>query len=280
MTDTATTEDTIRRHLTTITTHWDALLVAPGGAGQGGSRSTLITADDHADTDADIDRATRVVSLRRFATDVLNGWSRVIMEDRPVTEALPDGSNVPSMAAFLVTHAQWMSGHDAAGDLVDELGDVARKVKALAAPKRREWISLGACPVEVEFDPEQGVEVCGGQVRAWPTLADLTREEAAHVRLPSCRRCGTEATVEWWQTHMLGNPAASPLVTATDLIAVVAFSLRWVITHDQIRQWKSRGKIEGAGRDAKGRTLYRHAEVVKAIRADVARQRERRTAGA
>jgi hypothetical protein len=119
-------EDSIRRSLTTITTHWDALLIPASSGGGSGSKSAQITADDHADTSHDIDWATRVVSMRRFATDVLNGWSRVVMEDRPVTRALPDGSNVPGMAAFLDRHAEWLSWNDAATDCMDEISTLAR----------------------------------------------------------------------------------------------------------------------------------------------------------
>src|SRR5690349_25066252 len=122
------------------------MLIPTTGGGSGGSATARITADDHAETEADIDRTTRVVSLRRFTVDVLNGWSRVVMEDRPVEKALPNGSDAKGMAAFLDRHAQWMSGHDAAGDCAGELADVARRITNLVTPQRKEWISLGSCP--------------------------------------------------------------------------------------------------------------------------------------
>ena len=71
---------------------------------------------------------------------------------------------------------------------------------------------------------------------------------------------------------MFVDGEGSPLVTAGELIAVIAYRLRVVVTHEQVRQWKHRGKIESAGSDNRGRTLYRHEEVVDAIRADVRRK--------
>ena len=114
VTETQRIEDRIVTALATIRREWDHMLptAAPAQRIGGGSRSAQITADDHADTDRDVDPATRLVSLRREVRDVLNGWSRVVMEDRPVTKALPDGLSVPSMATFLERHARWVSGGD------------------------------------------------------------------------------------------------------------------------------------------------------------------------
>lgn len=260
---TAETETSIKASLTTIATHWDALLATAtpsGHASGGGSRGTLITAEDHADTDADIDRTTRVVSLRRFATDVLNGWSRVIMEDRPVTKALPDGSHVPSMAAFIDVHAQWLSGHEAAPDCAAELATIAAKVATVVAPTRKEWISLGACPVEVEFDPERGVEVCAGQVRAWPRAEDREGETMAR-----CRRCGTEAVASWWERQMFTNPELRQWLTDADLVPFLHSTFGIVVKEATIRQWVRREVLKASGTDEKGRRLFNREAVIWAV---------------
>jgi hypothetical protein len=163
------TEDSVKDSLALLALHWDALLASatPSGVVMGhrtGARSSrgipkhdpetdplgVMVKDDHDETEADMDRQTRVVSLRRFATDVLNGWSRVVMEDRPVTSELPDGRDVPSMAAFLLRHAEWISWHDAGEDCARELRRVARKVSAITAPPPpRQWMPIGECPVTV-----------------------------------------------------------------------------------------------------------------------------------
>ena len=238
-----------------ITTGWGAMLVPSGGIGTGGSQSARITADDHAETEADIDRATRVVSLRRFTTDVLNGWSRVVMEDRPVTKALPDGSDAPSMCEFLTRHAQWMSGHEAAQDCADELAAIGRKITAMVSPRRREWVNLGSCPLKLETDTP-----CGGQVRAWPRAEDRDGEVMAR-----CRTCGTEAVATWWESQMFDDAELKAWLTDADLVLLVHRTFGKVVTEATVRQWVRRGVVVPSGSDDKGRRLFNREAAVYAI---------------
>ena len=285
-------EDRIVTALATIRREWDHMLptAAPAQRIGGGSRSAQITADDHADTDRDIDPATRLVSLRREVRDVLNGWSRVVMEDRPVTKALPDGLSVPSMATFLERHARWVCGHEAAPDMADELKALAQEVARRARPSepapadytppRPRPRLVGTCPLEWEaLDDEQRLvmRVCEGDVLAYPTpFTDPTRAEQMKAPLPTCDRCGTGATLDWWYAQMYGDHGVSHLVTVDELIAVIAVRLDWIVTRGQVRQWKHRGKIAGEGRDAKGRTLYRHDDVIEAVRDEIEREKAKR----
>lgn len=283
---TAELEDSLRASLATITRHWEALLATatPSGVAMGhrtGGKSSrgvpahdpiedplgVMVEDDHLDTDDDIDRLSRIVSLRRFATDVLNGWSRVVMEDRPVTKALPDGASVPSMAAFLDVHAQWMSGHEAADDCRDELADVARKVRTIAAPTRKEWISLGSCPVEAEFDPERGIETCGGQVRAWPRAEDREGEVMAR-----CQRCGTEAVASWWERQMFTDPELRQWLTDAELVPFLHSTFGIVVKEATIRQWVRRDVLKPSGTDDRGRRLFNREAVVYAIDLKIKRE--------
>ena len=164
---------------------------APAQRLGGGSRSAQITAADHAPTDSDIDPLTRLVSLRRLIVDVLNGWSRVVIEDRPITSsAVPDGRSAPDMCAFLERHAQWMSGHEAATDCAEEVSDLARRAHQVTNPARREWIALGDCPLP--WVDEEGNETrCGGTVRAWPRARLVYRSAGAAASPRNCsgRRC-------------------------------------------------------------------------------------------
>lgn len=268
MTTTHDLEQAIRSSLHDITTHWDAMLTPTSSAGGGGSATARITADDHADTEADIDRTTRVVSLRRFTVDVLNGWSRLVMEDRPVEKALPNGSDAKAMCVFLDRHAQWMSGHDAANDCAGELADVARRIVALVVPQRREWMNLGACPLEVEFDPQRGVEVCGGQVRAWPRAEDREGETMA-----KCQRCGTEAVASWWERQMFTDPELRQWLTDAELVPFLHATFGIVVKEATIRQWVKRDVLRPSGKDDHGRRLFNREAVVYAIH-----QREKRHA--
>lgn len=238
-----------------ISTHWDAMLTPTSSGGQGGSQSARITADDHADTEADIDRATRIVSLRRFTVDVLNGWSRVVMEDRPVTKALPDGSDAKGMCVFLERHAQWMSGHEAVEDCAGELADIARRIDNLVTPKRREWIALGSCPLKAETETP-----CGGQVRAWPRAEDRDGEVMA-----KCQTCGTEAVATWWESQMFDDAELKVWLTDADLVTFVHRSFGQVIKESTVRQWVTRGVLEPSGADDKGRRLFHREAVVYAL---------------
>ena len=280
-TETQALEQRITQALETIRREWGHMLpVGPAPIRYGTGKQSRITADDHAATTTDIDATTRLVSLRRQAVDTLNGWTRVIMEDRPVTKALPDGQSATSMATFLERHAQWVSGHEAAPDMAEEVEALAREVKRTTSPEGRDWITLGTCPIEMEVldDEDQPVMAeCGGQVRAWPLgIEDPTIKEQRKAKLPTCQRCGLEADVHWWYREMYGQHGVSHLVTVDELIGVIAVRLEYVATRDQVRQWKHRGKITTAGKDSKGRTLYRHDTVVDAIADDIARERMRR----
>ena len=128
-------------------------------------------------------------------------------------------------------------------------------------------MSIGRCPLEVPGEQDV-LEVCGGDVRARTGDEHLLDGKA----WATCNRCAEVSPAEWWAERMFIDGESSPLVTIGELVAVIAYRLRVVVTHEQVRQWKHRGKIESAGSDSKGRTLYRHEEVVDAIRADVRRK--------
>ena len=212
--------------------------------------------------DHDMRRIDRTISLRTYTVGLLNSWARLIVEDRGVTHHLPDGRDPLGMSEFIERHADWVSGHEAAQECRDELVDIAHRCHLVAFPTKRESMSLGACPLEIPGDLDV-LKVCGGDVRA------RTADEH-HVDgkvWAACNRCGEVSPAEWWAERMFLDGEGSPLVTIGELVAVIAYRLEVVVTHDQIRQWKHRGKIESAGTDAKGRTLYRHEEVIDAIRA-------------
>jgi hypothetical protein len=237
---------------------------APGWASRSG-----VTLDDHDKSDADQRRIDKVISLRRFAVDLLNSWSRVVMDDRNITNGatLPLGTDAPGMATFLERHALWISGHEAAQDCRDELVDLAHRCHLIAFPTRRESFSIGRCPLEIPGEQDV-LEVCGGDVRSRKADEGVADGQA----WCACSRCGEVAVASWWAERMFVDGEASPLVTVGELVAVIAYRLQIVVTHEQIRQWKHRGKIDAAGTDEKGRTLYRHEDVIASIRADVRRR--------
>jgi hypothetical protein len=232
---------------------------APGITSRSG-----VALPDHSPSDADMRRIDKVISLRRHVQDALNGWCRVVIEDRGTKAGIPLGTDVPGMCAFIERHAEWLSGHEAATDCRDELREFAHRAHLIVSPPRRETMSIGRCPLEIPGEQDV-LEVCGGDVRARTGDVQHTDGKA----WATCNRCGEVSPAEWWAERMFIDGESSPLVTIGELVAVIAYRLRVVVTHEQVRQWKHRGKIEAAGSDNKGRTLYRHEEVVDAIRADV-----------
>lgn len=299
-------EQRITQALVTIRREWDAMMPtgAPGKRPGGGAKSTLITAADDDDTGHDIDRATRLVSLRRDVTTELVQWCRLVIQDRPVTATSVDGSDVPGMCVFLERHAQWLSGHRDAEEAADRIAGctsdceardlvashscaglvhAVRKhtpppvVERARKPRPRH---IGTCPLLWEAETDDGqleMRECGGDVRAFPTpYTDPTRAEQVAQPLPTCDKCGTAATVDWWYREMYGEHGVSHLVTVDELITVIAVRLEYVATRDQIRQWKHRGKIAGVDKDSKGRTLYRHDDVIAAIESEVEKAKKKR----
>ena len=243
-------------------------MIAPGETQAPGITSRSgVALPDHSPSDADMRRIDKVISLRRHVQDALNGWCRVVIEDRGTVGGIPSGVDVPGMCEFVQRHADWLGEHEAGKDCRDELKEFAQRAHLIVSPPRRETMSIGRCPLEVPGEQDV-LEVCGGDVRARTGDEHLLDGKA----WATCNRCGEVSPAEWWAERMFVDGESSPLVTIGELVAVIAYRLRVVVTHEQVRQWKHRGKIESAGSDNKGRTLYRHEEVVDAIRADVRRK--------
>lgn len=244
-------ETSIQTSLATIRAHWAALLAValPGAASlgqRGATNSTrgvpshdpeldplgVMVADDHLDSDADIDRTTRVISLRREVLDVLNAVSRWVMEERPITRALPDGTSVLSMSLFLDRHAQWIAGRDMEDNSYEtnRLAALATKVRQLAAPRKREFIYLGDCPFVIED------WFCRGRVRV--RIGDEEGEA-------SCSDCHQVGPVDWWET-VLGI-AATGEVTIPALVPILRDRMHVTVTERTLQRWHRAGRITATG---------------------------------
>lgn len=227
MSDTYETVGAIRRACADIRDHWDAMLAPTGGSGQHGAATARITADDHDTAEHDIDRATRIVSLRREVVDVLNAISRWVMEDRPVTKALPDGTDALSMCEFVDRHAEWIAPLDEADNCYEtnRLRELAGRVVKLVAPPRKEWHYLGDCPFVVED------WFCAGRIRV-PIGGE--QSEAA------CSDCGQPAPVRWWE-EVLG--VQDEVVGAQEMAGRIFDSLHIRVTERTVRNWARTGRI-------------------------------------
>ena len=251
----AATERALMTALNTIKENWDALIAAPssGGVAAKPAPRSLYTRNDTDDRDDDLPNLDRRIALRHDVTLALNGWAKLIVDERALTHHLPLGTDTIGLVEFLERWARWFSGHEAAGDAADELTTWAGRVRSAVDPARREWALLGECPLEVAIDGiEQGK--CGGQVRAYPK------------RLPQCHRCGTEAVWPWWEKHMFPDIDTAEFVTAEQVVTLMhrAFGGERV-KPGTVRQWASRGYFQSTGVDHEGRTLYNRRHVIKAM---------------
>jgi len=242
MSELAATERALMTALGTIRDNWDALVEpSSGGASGGGAKSS--------DSITGIDRT---VSLRHETTLCLNGWARIVVDDRELTHNLPLRTDTIGLIEFLERWARWFSGHEAAEDAAEEIGGYANQVRNAAAPARRDWIALGSCPIEVEIDAE--LSVCGGSVRAYPN------------RDPQCQRCGTEAAASWWERVMFPDAETSTLLLEAEIATFVHRAFGGSpVKPSTVRQWVKRGVIVSSGTDDKGRKLYSRDAVVYAI---------------
>lgn len=207
-------EDALTAALDIITECWDELIESSDSGSGGVSSSDEVTALD------------RRVSLRHEVAMCLNGWARVIVEDRNLTHWLPLGTDVPGLIVLLKRHAQWFSGHEAARDALCEIQGWAGKVLATARPKQREWVYLGDCPFVVED------WFCHGQVRARIGGDDVA----------SCSDCGQEAVILWWE-DVLRIEALPQAVTAPALVEILYHRLHVRTTARTLHNWLRDGLI-------------------------------------
>jgi hypothetical protein len=238
--------------LNDIRENWDALLTptSSGGVASKPAPRSLYTRHDTDERDDDLPNLDRRIALRHDVTQALNSWARLIVEEKALTHHLPLGTDTIGLVEFLERWARWFSGHEAAGDASDELTALAGKVRATAAPQRRDWTFLGKCPLDI--DTENGPTTCNGQVRAYPN------------RDPHCQRCGTEAVLIWWERVLFPGIETSELVIAEELAILLRRAFGGELVQPAtIRKWQERGWFEKTGADDKGRTLYNRRHVIR-----------------
>ena len=227
-------EDDLTRALRNMARDWPAMIRPGETQAPGQATASGTTLEDHATSDADQRRIDRILSLRRYVQDVLNGWCRVVIEDRGTEHGIPLGYNVPGMIGFMTTHAQWMSGHEAATDCRDEITDLSKRCHLVVDPPRRETMSIGRCPLEVPGEADV-LGVCGGDVRV--RLAPDERDGEAWA---SCHSCGEVAVATWWESRMFGDPELRRWLTDADVVTLIHTIYGDVIKPNTVRQWVKR----------------------------------------
>ena len=258
MTSLADQEAQIIADLTTIRELWDHMLptlkaIPLGQLGGSSSRSSTAKDVDNGDHNTGVDNLDIVLSDRGDITAVLQGWSRVVVEDFDVTTVIPHGHDVQGMCTFLERWARHMTGHVAADDFADEVHGAARKVLRHARPTRKDWLGIGVCPLK---NDETNVQ-CGGNVRAYP-------DQDAGESWATCQECGTKAVVSWWEHEIFGDES-STLVTATELRTFIHAEFGKVVSDSTVRSWLKRKWIEPSDTDSSGRRLYDKGAVAYAL---------------
>lgn len=192
-----------------------------------------IPGEHHRPADGDIDGMTRIVSLRRHATEMLNGWCRVVMEERDITnpKSLPLCDDVAGMCRFLETHAQWIGPQDFAEACVAEIESFAARVSGVVDPPRREAHRLGPCPFVVEGEGGVHDRTCRGVVTI-PIGGD--QGDA------SCSECERAAPVEWWE-QVIGRDLGS--ATLPQLVRIIHSRLHVDVTERSLQRWVRSGRI-------------------------------------
>lgn len=237
MTDPTEIENRLRHDLWTIMSLWDELLIPSSGAGQRVKASK----------EPPMPISAHILDVRRTAVADLAFWAKVIHDKRELTDSL-DLGDVFATGRLIERHAAWLvDNEDADPGACHDVARIARDVRKIARPERREWVSLGECPVTLARNGEQ--VVCGTEVRAYPDT-DFVR----------CPGCGTEDTRDWWRSKVIGTRPR--LVTAVQLVDVLILDVRVSVDVATVRQWVKRGKVTKAGKDERGRTLYDWAQVI------------------
>lgn len=261
-------EDRIRSDAASIRRNWDHMLPdGPPGRriGSGSKSAGILTTNSHGekrhydhavmpkakrldgltfhaeDADlalaraSDIDALTRIVSLRRYVTECLNGWCRVIIEDRNITsDAVPDGSDATAMCAFIERHALWMGPQDFALDAADELEELAAAVAAIADPPKRERHYIGRCTFVIEGDiPDVHDRSCRGRV-TMPIGGD---DDTA-----TCDRCEQSGPVAWWEEVLTLTPQWW-VASGPELARILTQRMAVTVDERTIRRWRTSGKI-------------------------------------
>jgi hypothetical protein len=186
----------------------------------------------------------QAVDARADMRLILASWADLVAEGSGVA---PPARTVPSMAAFLARHLDWLTAHPAAGDAAAEIAALAQAASTAARPSRWRRIQLGGCVVAG----------CDGQLTA------LVRDRDAP--LPSAITCDTGADHTWppelWHT-LQARRAAGPNtgLTAEDIART------WRIPRGTV-YWLA--SVHGWRRQRCGRRVhYAVADVVSTLSAD------------
>lgn len=192
----------------------------------------------------------RAGDLLRQLHNTLGGWVRVLAEDN----ALPiDMQDRPvQLASWLYCHQRQVRGHEAVGELWQEIRDLVAQVRQVV-DRRPDRQYLGVCSELLTTDVvlgDDGIDRCDADLYAidgWPTI--------------DCRQCGARHHVEHRRATLL-DAVDDQLGTAAEIARALAAYGDIDLKVERLRQWYSRGKIaQYAPRDGDRWPRYRVGDV-------------------
>ncbi|WP_410670067.1 hypothetical protein [Amycolatopsis sp. cmx-4-68] len=188
----------------------------------------------------------RAIEIRRNIEGILSSWTAMVVEELGVTAPKAD---VRSRSAFLDEHADWLAAHSSAGDLVQELDELACAAVPVIDRRVRGSIELGQCV-------EAG---CSAAL-----VADLEPAKSPSSTLVRCERGHRWTARDWLRTMYPGRPPAAAeddLPGGRRLVPTKSAARALGVTEATIRQWVHRGKLTRHG--TPGSAAYDLAELAE-----------------
>ena len=180
----------------------------------------------------------------------------------------PSVHEVVKLAGFLTRWSHRAVERSDRDLLLDDVQTCASVVTRCAQPQRKDWMSLGPCPLEYEH-PESGqLEQCPGEVRSYG-------DDAEGESWATCTACGQEAVASWWEGKMFGPERDAPLTTEEAITFVHRTSGR-TVKRTTLQMWVNRGDLASCGKDDQGRRLSTREAIVWALDRQEKRRGERR----
>lgn len=215
-----TTAFRLRNALLTITRCWPLML--PDGP----AATTAGTIGRHA-TGSRPPIPVHVLDARSEALSRLNGWTRVVLEERGL-HASVDGGDAHAMGKLLKAHADWLADHPAADDVLAELEDSARRCQGIAEPFAALKFA-GVC------------DVCAGDLMG----------DGKTARCKGCHQV-TDAA---YQEGRIQEAVRGRLMTAQELVTLSP-QLGKRLHRFQFDRWVRAGKIGSHTSNVDGKPMY------------------------
>ncbi|MFG2357355.1 hypothetical protein [Streptomyces sp. NPDC048521] len=198
---------------------------------------------------------TAAVEVRTAITRVLASWSGLVAEQRGTAAPRRE---VPALTGFLLRHLDWLSGHEAVGDLTEEVAGLMRAAaRVVDAPPERS-LPVGACRTAG----------CGGTLVARSVRDSGTPPEVVCTATPAHR----------WELHEWlpkdADQEPGPQDADGDALhAAAAATSLWLSATDIARLWQApRGTVYRLAsekgwrrRSRAGRTYYHAGDAQRSL---------------